>query len=408
MECKIYPLEKPFARVNLIISESCGIPDWISHHKKGAEVVAKLPQNWYKNDDLLGFVLYCVYYPLDNESEETLENGATYFEYGLTLRGHEIQFVDKLQFYPSFYGNVVPYMWMIYYPKYEIGEKYHSNKWRQLTASFCGYLRGKAVKVEECGIHLIYAHDHEQNHGKAMISTVCRECQEDVQSLWKLCLKGNAINELPTVECPHKLNRLCLRECKNLELLPSSICELKSLTTLFCSGCSRLRSFPEILKDVENIRELHLDGTAIEELPASIQYLRGLQHLNLADCSNLVSLPEAICKLKTLKILNVSFCTKLERFPENLRSLQCLEGLHASGLNLSMGCFSSILAGIIQLSKLRVLELSHCQGLLQVPELPPSLRVLDVHSCTCLEVLSSPSSLLGVSLFKCFKSTIEV
>ncbi|CBI17047.3 unnamed protein product, partial [Vitis vinifera] len=407
LECKIYPLEKPFARVNLIISESCGIPNWISHHKKGAEVVAKLPQNWYKNDDLLGFVLYSVYYPLDNESEETLENDATYFEYGLTLRGHEIQFVDKLQFYPSFYGNVVPYMWMIYYPKYEIGEKYHSNKWRQLTASFCGYLRGKAVKVEECGIHLIYAHDHEQNHGKAMISTVCRECQEDVQSLWKLCLKGNAINELPTIECPHKLNRLCLRECKNLELLPSSICELKSLTTLFCSGCSRLRSFPEILEDVENIRELHLDGTAIEELPASIQYLRGLQHLNLADCSNLVSLPEAICKLKTLKILNVSFCTKLERFPENLRSLQCLEGLYASGLNLSKDCFSSILAGIIQLSKLRVLELSHCQGLLQVPELPPSLRVLDVHSCTCLEVLSSPSCLLGVSLFKCFKSTIE-
>ena len=102
MECKIYPLEKPFARVNLIISESCGIPDWISHHKKGAEVVAKLPQNWYKNDDLLGFVLYCVYYPLDNESEETLENGATYFEYGLTLRGHEIQFVDELSFIPHF------------------------------------------------------------------------------------------------------------------------------------------------------------------------------------------------------------------------------------------------------------------------------------------------------------------
>ena len=264
------------------------------------------------------------------------------------------------------------------------------------------------MKVEECGIHLIYAHDHEQNHGKAMIPTICWECQEDMQSRQKLCLKGNAINELPTIECPLELDSLCLRECKNLEHLPSSICELKSLTTLFCSGCSRLRSFPEILEDVENLRELHLDGTAIEELPASIQYLSGLQYLNLADCTNLVSLPESICNLSSLEILNVSFCTKLEKFPENLRSLQCLEGLHASGLNLSMGCFSSILAGIIQLSKLRVLDLSHCPGLLQVPELPPSLRVLDVHGCTCLETLSSPSSLLGVSLFKCFKSTIEV
>ncbi|WKA11730.1 hypothetical protein VitviT2T_029202 [Vitis vinifera] len=385
------------------------MPKWISHRKKGAKVVAKLPQNWYKNNDLLGFVLYSLYDPLDNESEETLENEATYFEYGLTLCGHKIQFVDKLSFYPSCQCyDVLRKMWMTYYPKVEIVKKYPSNKWRQLTASFCGFSRGKAMKVEECGIHLIYAHDHEKNNGKAMIPTICRECQEDVQSRRKLCLKGNAINELPTIECPPKLNSLCLRECKNLERLPSSICELKSLTTLFCSGCLRLRSFPEIIEDVENLRELHLDGTAIEELPTSIQYLRGLQYLNLAECTNLVSLPESICNLSSLKILNVSFCTKLEKFPENLRSLQCLEGLHASGLNLSMDCFSSILAGIIQLSKLRVLELSHCQGLLQVPELPPSLRVLDVHSCTCLESLSSPSSLLGVSLFKCFKSTIEV
>ncbi|RVW62595.1 TMV resistance protein N [Vitis vinifera] len=322
LECEIYPTEKSFAQVNLI-SDGSGIPNWISHHKKGAEVVAKLPQNW------------------------------------------------------------------------------------ELTASFCGYLRGKAVKVEECGIHLIYAHDHEQNHGKAMISTVCRECQGDVQSRRKLCLKGNAINELPTIECPLELDSLCLRECKNLEHLPSSICELKSLTTLFCSGCSRLRSFPEIVEDVENLRVLHLDGTAIEELPASIQYLRGLQYLNLSDCTNLVSLPESICNLSSLKTLDVSFCTKLEKFPENLRSLQCLEDLRASGLNLSMDCFSSILAGIIQLSKLRVLQLSHCQGRRQVPELRPSLRYLDVHSCTCLETSSSPSSELGFSLFKCFKSMIE-
>ncbi|KAJ9676310.1 hypothetical protein PVL29_025033 [Vitis rotundifolia] len=406
-ECKIPPGEKRFAQVSLIISGSSGIPKWISHHKKGAKIVAKLPQNWYKNNDLLGFVLYCVYDPLDNESEETLENDATYVKYGLTLRGHEIQIEDELRFHPWCVCYNAPKMWMIYYPKVEIEKKYHSNKGRQLTASFSGCLKGKAVKVEECGIHLIYAHEHEQNDAKAMIPTICWQCQQDVQSRRKLCLKGNAINELPTSGCPLEHDSLCLRDCKNLEGLPSSICELKSLTTLFCSGCSRLRSFPEILEDMENLRELHLDGTAIEELPASIQYLRGLQYLNLADCANLVSLPESICNLSSLKILNVSFCTKLEKFPEKLRSLQCLEGLHASGLNLSPECFSSMMAGIIQLSKLRVLDLSHCQGLLQVPELPPSLRVLDVHSCTFLETLSSPSSLLGVSLFKCFKSTIE-
>ena len=102
MECEIYPTKKRFGLVNLFISGSIGIPKWISDHKKGSEVVAKLPQIWYKNDNLLGFVLFSVYYPLDNESEETPENNATYFEYGLTLRGHEIQFVDELSFIPHF------------------------------------------------------------------------------------------------------------------------------------------------------------------------------------------------------------------------------------------------------------------------------------------------------------------
>ena len=141
-------------------------------------MVAELPENWYKNNDLLGFVLYSLYDPLDNESEETLENDAAYLKCSLTLRAHESQFVDELRFYPTFHCyDVVPNMWMIYYPKVEI-EKYHSNKrrWRQLTASFCGFLCGKAMKVEECGIHLIYAHDHEKNNGKAMIPTICQEC----------------------------------------------------------------------------------------------------------------------------------------------------------------------------------------------------------------------------------------
>ena len=255
---------------------------------------------------------------------------------------------------------------------------------------------------------------------------------EHVQSRRKLCLKGNAINELPTNGCPLELDSLCLRECKNLERLPSSICELKSLTYLnlaYCtklvslpesicnlsslkflnvSFCTKLEKFPENLRSLQCLKRLYASGTAIEELPSSFEHLQGLQCLKLARCDSLVSLPESICNLSSLRTLDVSFCTKLEKFPENLRSLQCLKHLYPSGLNLSMDCFRSILVGIIQLSKLRNLDLSHCRRVPQVPDLPRSLRYLDVHSCTCLETLSSPSSQLGFSLFKCFKSMIEV
>ena len=571
--------EKRFSQgVSVIISGSCGIPNWISHQKMGAEVVATLPQDRYKTRDLLGFVLYSIYDPLNNNFEAGEKIEETYFKCDLTLLGDEFQLVDDLLIHFEVICNdLVPKMWMIYYPKVAIEKQYHSNKWRQLEASYCGYCCGKALEVKECGIHLIYSHDHDQEFGnpsKVMIPTICRECQKDEVFQLKLCANGDANNELLTTEYSLQSDSLCFRGCKNLRSLPSrisevkslrtlfcsgcsqlrsfpeiledmkkleqlhldgtaieelpssikhlqgllwlnleccnnllrlpesicnlkslkalscsgcsnlmefpeiwetledlieldlggssieelpssidnlrqlqllnltrckslrslpsTICELTSLTTFFCSGCSQLRSFPEILGDMGNLKQLHLDGTAIEELPESIQHLQGLQYLDMSCCSKLVRLPESICylkslitlscsnclnlrvlpenfcKLSSLKWLYVNFCTQLEKFPENLGSLQCLEILGVSGLNMSMDCFSSIVTDLLQLSKLRMLDLSHCPKLLRVPNLPPTLRVLDVHDCSCLGTSSNLSRLLGFSLLKCFKSVIEV
>ena len=265
-----------------------------------------------------------------------------------------------------------------------------------------------------------------------MFKTIFPEILETLENLRELHLDGTAIKELPSsIQHLRGLRYLNLAFCNNLVSFPETICHLKSLIFLSCSGCSQLNSFPEILENMENLRELSLDRTAIKELPASIEQLGGLQHLHLSNCNNLVNLPESICNLRFLKNLNVNLCSKIEKFPQNLGSLQCLELLGASGLdsnrvlvaiqsddchmsswealNRSINYFSSIIPiSIIQLSKLRVLHLSHCQKLLQIPELPPSLRTLDVHACPYLETLSRPSSLLGFSLFICFKSAIEV
>ncbi|KAL6316156.1 hypothetical protein AAG906_015986 [Vitis piasezkii] len=181
--------------------------------------------------------------------------------------------------------------------------------------------------------------------------------------------------EIPDFSSVPNLEILNLEGCINLlKSLPETIYRLKS------------SYFSLALVNIENLRELSLDGTAIKELPKSIERLGGLQDLHLSNCSNLVNLPESI----------------------SIQSDDCRMSSWKA-LNLSINYFSSIIPiSIIQLSKLRVLDLSHCQKLLQIPELPPSLRILDVHACPCLETLSSPSSLLGFSLFRCFKSAIEI
>ena len=176
----------------------------------------------------------------------------TYFNCNLSLLGQECQLVANLPIKFNCYCSNV--MWMFYCPKVAIEMKYRSNKWKQLKAFFCGSSDGKAMKVEECGIHLIYAHAHEHNPGKAMMSTICWECQQDEKSQLKLCVNEDDINELPNIEGSLQPDSLCLRGCENLTSLPSSISKLKSLTALFCSGCSQLRSFPEILEDMENLK----------------------------------------------------------------------------------------------------------------------------------------------------------
>ena len=87
------------------------------------------------------------------------------------------------------------------------------------------------------------------------------------------------------------LTSLTLSNCKNLWRLPNTICNLKSLESLDLSWCSTFEYLPKNLGNVEGLKTLDLSGTAIEELPLSIEGLVNLTLLTLADCEKLVYLP---------------------------------------------------------------------------------------------------------------------
>ncbi|KAJ9675668.1 hypothetical protein PVL29_024538 [Vitis rotundifolia] len=507
--------------VSIFFPGISGIPEWIMGENMGNHVTIDLPQDWFEDKDFLGFALCSAYVPLDDESkddfehgfedkseiqsenesdhdewahksEDESENGSAYkfdnkyvyehspcsLECDLTFHGDQ----SKFSIYPSLSAwceccendGASGQMWVLYYPKFAIKKNYHSNTWGRLKASFHGYFNGMPVKVEKCGVQLIYAKNDEYNCPTltTMPDTWNMEC------LQKLYLDGTAIKEIPSsIDSLSILVEFYTRNCKNLESLPRSICRLKYLQVLCCSGCSKLGSFPELMENMNNLRELHLHGTAIQDLPSSIENLKGLKFLDLASCKKLVTLPTHICNLKSLKTLHVYGCSKLNKLPKSLGSLQCLEHLdagclgsiasqlpslsglcslrilHLNGLNLmqwsiqddicrlyslevldltncnliddgiadeifhlsslqvlllSRNHISKIPAGISQLSKLQVLGFSHCKMAVEIPELPSSLRSIDVHACTGLKILSNPSSLFWASLFKCFKSAIQV
>ncbi|XLS95332.1 hypothetical protein HN51_071340 [Arachis hypogaea] len=146
----------------------------------------------------------------------------------------------------------------------------------------------------------------------------------------------------------NKLVTLNLMFCSNLNTLPTRF-KLKSLRNLLLTGCSKLRKFPEIVENMEHLEEILLQGTAIKELPQSIEYLVGLKSLFLDSCQNLEHLPSSIQKLQYLTTLNLSYCSKLQ----------------------------------------------------ELPKLPPNTKYLDISDCRSLEsftMLSSPSNVIAEDL----------
>ncbi|EOA12833.1 hypothetical protein CARUB_v10025792mg [Capsella rubella] len=262
---------------------------------------------------------------------------------------------------------------------------------------------------------------------------------------------SNKLTDLSALSKAFHLRRLNLEGCTVLDKLPEEMKNMKSLVFLNLRGCTMLSSLPERLDLVslktlilsgcskfinfelisENLEFLHLDGTAIQNLPWAIQNFQKLVLLNLKDCKMLKFLPECLDKLKALEELILSGCGKLTSFPdtkEKMENLQILllDGtkikelpnillhscnfkgqvvLHRSpGMNgLSMLrrlCLSrneeicSLHSSISQLYHLNWIDLKYCKNLLSIPTLPPNLQCLDAHACNSLKEVASPLALL--------------
>ena len=146
------------------------------------------------------------------------------------------------------------------------------------------------------------------------------EMKDNMENLERHDLSGTAIDKLSSSIVHLKaLKHLYLSCCKNLVNLPESIFNLSSLETLIVRGCLKLKDFPEIKNNMENLKRLDLSKTGIEELPYSIGHIKALKHLDLSYCKNLVNLPGSICNLSSLEQLRVQQCPKLERLEVKLR-----------------------------------------------------------------------------------------
>uniref|UniRef100_A0A6N2LS57 ADP-ribosyl cyclase/cyclic ADP-ribose hydrolase n=1 Tax=Salix viminalis TaxID=40686 RepID=A0A6N2LS57_SALVM len=206
-----------------------------------------------------------------------------------------------------------------------------------------------------------------------------------IPNLESLILEGCAsLSEVhPSFGHHKKLLFVNLVNCISLRALPSNL-EMESLKACTLNGCSKLDKFPDIVGNMNCLRELRLDGTAITELPSSFNRLAGLVLLNMSSCKNLESIPSSISGLKSLKKLDVSDCSELKNIPENLGKVESLEEFDASGTSIRQPPASFFL-----LKNLKVLSFNGCKRLtvnLTDQVLPSlsglcSLEELDLSAC---------------------------
>ncbi|KAK4267281.1 hypothetical protein QN277_024081 [Acacia crassicarpa] len=132
----------------------------------------------------------------------------------------------------------------------------------------------------------------------------------------------------PSILSLQKLESLDISYCEKLTSLVSDV-PLKSLRALRLASCSRLKKFSVTS---ENMRELDLSETAIEELPLSLGCLSQLETFSLWHCKSLKQLPNNLVGLRSLRYLKVTGCMKLQSLPELPPSVEILWASDCSSL----------------------------------------------------------------------------
>ncbi|RYR42535.1 hypothetical protein Ahy_A08g039004 isoform A [Arachis hypogaea] len=203
-----------------------------------------------------------------------------------------------------------------------------------------------------------------------MPSSQLEKLWEGVQNLVNLKLVdlnySSHLVELPDFSKAPNLEEVNVSNCKSLQQVPQSVLSSQKLGYLFLNDCNELRSFQH------NIHHQSLKTLSFHSCIGLREF--SLTQLNHGTDKLVLSAP--------LERLKLDYCSNLSLLPDNISMLSSLK-------DLSM-CHSSVRSlpeSIKHLSRLKYLNLSNCEKLQSIPELPLSILVLIAVNCTSLHTV---------------------
>nr|XP_043632609.1 disease resistance protein Roq1-like [Erigeron canadensis] len=205
----------------------------------------------------------------------------------------------------------------------------------------------------------------------------------------------------PSLENHTTLEYIELLFCIKLRKFPT-IVKMEKLKTLRVWGCFAITEFPKIQANMESLVDLYLGWIGIKVLPSSIG----------ERCTNLTSLTLGnLLYLKSIQLISLDALIHLSKFecqgnsmlmfhhfPRSLRKLKVVKAIFRDGkfpsyigelssleeLDLSENQFERIDFSFSQLTHLKLLILSECKSLVELPKLPSSLAILRADQCESL------------------------
>ncbi|KAD2804079.1 hypothetical protein E3N88_37456 [Mikania micrantha] len=247
----------------------------------------------------------------------------------------------------------------------------------------------------------------------------------------------------PSIGHHERLVYVSMKACSNLKKFPS-IMRMEKLETLDLSSCSKFQDFPYIGTYMDCLENLHLSRTSIKIVPKTVgRFCTNLVFFDLSSCRKLKQIDGNFSLLKRLKHLHLSGCDQLEKLGSDFFDKECcleelslytkgeklpffdLEGLpiiqsfhqelpqlppllrklDLSWCDLGDGDIPSDISGLFNLqvlllcgnkfsrldsilsriSCLKLLNLSMCRNLVELPDLPSSIAILQAEDCSSLQ-----------------------
>ncbi|KAK8571812.1 hypothetical protein V6N12_027885 [Hibiscus sabdariffa] len=199
--------------------------------------------------------------------------------------------------------------------------------------------------------------------------------------------EGSPLKSLPSNFSPENLVELILPE-SNIEELWDGNQSLVNLKVMDLRRCKNLTKLPSLMR-CRSLEVLWVRGCkSLVELPC-MTHLRFLRcELDFSGCVNIKKFPEVPTHIKRL----ILSCTAIEEVPSSIECLKKLTFLDLRGTKIG-----NLPSSILKLDALEVIDLSCCRNIASFPYVPENIKNLYLAD-TAIEVvhLSSITRLAGL------------